>query len=90
MVNLVGKRLDLRREEAGITVTELGERSGVNKSQVSRILKGSQNNLSAGNFFALCEALALDPLRAWYGELRRPASVPPPASQKRPSKAPPR
>jgi transcriptional regulator with XRE-family HTH domain len=79
-----------RRDEAGYSFTDLSEKTGINKSQLSRIESGQQRQMTAGNFFAICEALALDPMFAWYGESRRQArqSEPPPASSRRASRPP--
>lgn len=93
-VRLAGKRLHLRREESGHGLRFIAERTGIGLATLSRIENGLQREMSVGNFFALCEALDLDPLRAWYGDARRaPAhesSLPPPASSQRPSKRPPK
>lgn len=90
IVLLVGQRLKLRRMEAGYSMRRLKELSGIDINTISKIERGEQNQLSAGNFFALCEALALDPLLAWYGESRKPqanrrSEPPPPMSSRRPS-----
>lgn len=93
-VRLVGKRFGLRREERGLTVTELARRAGIGKSAMSRIEAGTQPQLSAGDFFAICEALEMDPRKAWYGEDGAPAAkqptVPPPAESSRRASAPPK
>jgi DNA-binding Xre family transcriptional regulator len=93
-VRRVGKRINTRRDEAGLSLRDLSARTGINIATLSEIENGLQKELSAGNFFAICEALALDPLIAWYGETRKPApkaqSEPPPASTRRASKTPPK
>lgn len=88
MVKLMGERLTTRRKEAQLTVTELAKRCGIDKGQMSRILRGQQPEMSVGNFFQICEVLMIDPLRAWYGDSRKPSSLPPPESQARPSRIP--
>lgn len=93
VVALVGMRMKLRRREAGYSLRRLKELTGIDINTISKIERGEQNELSAGNFFTLCEALALDPMRAWYGEERKPGSSrrsePPPASVRRPTPPPP-
>jgi len=99
---MAGQRLTTRKaeleQELGreITTRELQDQTGVDKSQVSRILNGAQKNVSVGNFFAICEALKIDPLKAWWGDSRRapmgwPRSSGAPAltAEIRPSEPPP-
>lgn len=98
VVRLVGKRLNLRRTEARMSVRDLSRASGVNINTISKIERGKQKELTAWAFFALCEALRIDPLLAWYGETRKPeegrasrrSEPPPPASSRRPTPIPPK
>lgn len=90
-VALVGQRFKTRRMEAGYSLADLSQRTGIDSSQLSRIERGEQKEMTAGNFFTICEGLALDPLLAWYGETRKPAVRPlsePPESVERVSKPP--
>ncbi len=90
-VQLVGMRLKVRRMEEELTQGEVERRTGIDKGAISRIEAGLQKEMSAGNFFALCEALNYDPALAWYGPQRREKqSTPPPSSTERPSSRPPR
>jgi DNA-binding Xre family transcriptional regulator len=73
IVRRVGKRLNTRRDEAGLSLRDLERLTGISVATISRIENGLQREMSAGTFFKLCETLALDPLVAWYGETRRPA-----------------
>lgn len=98
-----GKRIDAALAQAGWTQADLARKTGVDKSQVSRIITGKYVEVSVGPFFAICEALALDPVYVWTGrtkrgelsppppapeQAKRPASVPPPASERRRSDRP--
>jgi transcriptional regulator with XRE-family HTH domain len=98
IVKVVGSRLKTRLLEGGMSGRELARRLGVQSSQVSKLVNGEQPEMSAGSFFEICEHLALDPLKAWYGDSRRPgaaatssppapsSSFPPPESAQRPSR----
>ncbi len=92
IVRRVGKRLQLRRDEAGYSLADLELRTGISKGTLSRIENGLQREMSAGAFFAICDALAIDPLLVWYGDARKPipraASEPPPAISQRPGSGP--
>ncbi len=65
-----GRRIRFAREEAGLSIRELAERSGVDKGQISRFENGDALEISAGRFFDLCEALTLDPVYVWTGKTR--------------------
>ena len=83
-VKFFGMRMALRRRECELTVRDLEERTGIDKATLSRIAAGEQPEMTVGNFFAICEALAMDPLQAWYGPTGKPRrSEPPPASPSR-------
>lgn len=89
-VQLVGMRLKIGRLEAELSQGDVERKTGIDKSTISRIEHGYQKEMSAGNFFALCEALELDPITTWYGPSKRKgASEPPPASTTRRSSKPP-
>ena len=90
----IGARLRARRIEATWGMRRLEEESGVGIATISEIENG-QPEMRAGAFFAICEALRIDPLRAWYGDERgRPAkpkspiTTPPPSSAERETKRP--
>lgn len=99
-----GRRIRFAREEAGLSIRELSEKSGVDKGQISRLENGDNLEMSAGRFFDVCDALTLDPVYVWTGKTRAqrrddhveqadapaPAhkSEPPPASKRRPSSRP--
>lgn len=91
-VRVVGARLSARLAESGMSMRELARKLGWQPSQVSKIMNGKQPEMSAGSFFELCEALQIDPMKAWYGDTRRPMRRPsesePPASSNRPSAPP--
>lgn len=90
-----GRRVRFAREEADWSLRELAEKSGVDKGQISRFETGENLEISAGRFFDLCEALALDPVYVWTGKTRRgpgrddrTSAPPPPPSPPRPTPAP--
>jgi transcriptional regulator with XRE-family HTH domain len=64
IVRRVGKRLNTRRDEAGISLRELERQTGISVATISRIENGLQREMSAGTFFKLCETLKMDPLVA--------------------------
>ena len=94
IVRRVGKRLNTRRDEAGLSLREVERMTGISVATISRIENGLQREMLAAVFFKLCETLQLDPLLAWYGDARKPThrqrSEPPPASVSRSSSRPPK
>lgn len=67
----VGRRVRFAREEAGLSQADLGVRCGVHKSQISRMENGENLEISAVAYFAICEALLLDPNETWTGKKKR-------------------
>ncbi|HTQ48751.1 MAG TPA: helix-turn-helix transcriptional regulator [Polyangiaceae bacterium] len=97
IVDVAADRLRTRKKELEIelgrkiSLRDLQAETGIDAGSLSEILRGKQPEVSAGNFFTLCEALKTDPMKVWYGDERRPPrrSEPPPASVERPTHPPP-
>lgn len=85
-VRKVGARLYARRVDANFSIRDVEDRTGIDKKTISQIENGLQREISAPAFFAICEALGYDPLKAWYGDTGWP---PPPPQIARPSDPPP-
>lgn len=53
------------RQSAGLTQQQLADLTGINVRQIRKIESGEIkiSNLTAANYIALCQALALDPMR---------------------------
>lgn len=65
-----GERIKARRQELGMTQSELGERLGIQKSAISKIERGAVVNLKRDTIARLCTVLDCTPsyLMGWETE----------------------
>ena len=64
----LGQRIDERREEIGISMAELGRRTGIAKSAISNAINNPERDLKATSLFAIASALQLDPVWLYIGK----------------------
>lgn len=64
----LGQRIDERREEIGISMAELGRRTGIAKSAISNAINNPERDLKATSLFAIASALQLDPVWLYTGK----------------------
>jgi transcriptional regulator with XRE-family HTH domain len=69
-VQAAGTVIKSARQRAGLSQAQLAQRASLNKSDVSRLENGKHLEISVGRFFDLCEALSLDPVYVWTGQVR--------------------
>lgn len=63
----LGQRIDERREEIGISMAELGRRTGLAKSAISNAINNPERDLKATSLFAIATALQVDPVWLFTG-----------------------
>lgn len=64
----LGQRIDERREEIGISMAELGRRTGLAKSAISNAINNPERDLKATSLFAIASALQVDPVWLYTGD----------------------
>lgn len=59
----VGKRIKSKRESEGISISELAQKTGINKKYMEKIEEGEAYGLSTTKFFKIAEALIVSPYK---------------------------
>ena len=64
----LGQRIDERREELSVSMSELARRTGLSKSVISSVINNPERDLKAESLFAIASALQLDPVWLYTGK----------------------
>ena len=63
LLKIVGKRIKSKRESEGISISELAQKTGINKKYLEKIEAGEAYGLSTTKFFKIAEALIVSPYK---------------------------